>query len=182
MTDVKKVLNFDSKIFITGAKVGVGTALAVAMGIGLPAAILCAFGAVAAGAALGIGAHAVKTYVTGGTYDDFLCGLEDTIYSGADFMASLFMTTTMAGYGKIKEMAGAASGEAVEEIATSLENAKKWGEAFYPDGAYKLIEIEVDKISLTRMYFHEKLDNIGPAYCAPLELLNKAVHYIKEVT
>ena len=67
-------------------------------------------------------------------------------------------------------------------FATSLENAKKMGETFYLYGAYKVIEIEVDKISLTGMYFHEKLDNIGPAYCAPLELLNKAVHYIKEVT
>ena len=33
----------------------------------------------------------VVTFANGGTYDDFLCGLEDDIYSGAEFMSMMFI-------------------------------------------------------------------------------------------
>ncbi|SKA59865.1 RHS repeat-associated core domain-containing protein [Eubacterium uniforme] len=104
VTDIKNILKIDSRIFKSGIQAGVGAAFAIGMGFGIPAAIACAFAAVAVGAVLGVGAHAVKTFVTGGTYDDFLCGLEDSIYSGADFMTALFMTTAMAGYGECKKI------------------------------------------------------------------------------
>ena len=93
VTDVKKVLNINSKIFKTGINAGIGAAAVVALGLGLPAAIGCAFAAVAVGAVLGVGRKAAMTFANGGTYADFLCGLEDDIYSGAEFMSMMFMMT-----------------------------------------------------------------------------------------
>ena len=66
-------------------------------------------------------------------------------------------------------------------FATNTKDAVEWGKAFYPDGNYKIVEIEVPTDSLRQMYFVEKLDNIGPAYCAERDLINSIIQSIKEV-
>lgn len=66
-------------------------------------------------------------------------------------------------------------------FATNTKDAVEWGKAFYPDGNYKIVEIEVPTDSLRQMYFVEKLDNIGPAYCAERDLINSIIQFIKEV-
>ena len=81
--------------FVSTVKNAAGAvkAAVVALGLGLPAAIGCAFAAVAVGDVLGVGRKAAMTFANGGTYADFLCGLEDDIYSGAEFMSMMFMMT-----------------------------------------------------------------------------------------
>ena len=70
---------------------------------------------------------------------------------------------------------------AMEEkwFATTAEDATKWADIFYPDGNYKMLEIEVDTNALSQMYYNQHLDNIGPAYCASLETLENAIKFIK---
>lgn len=72
---------------------------------------------------------------------------------------------------------------AMEEkwFATTPEDANKWASIFYSDGEYKMIEIKVDSNSLSEMYYNEYLDDIGPAYCSPLDVLNNAIKSVKEV-
>ncbi len=67
-------------------------------------------------------------------------------------------------------------------FATTQENATKWGDIFYPDGNYRIIEVEVDTNSLNKMYHVDYLDNIGPAYCSPLDILEESIRSIKGVT
>lgn len=55
----------------------------------------------------------------------------------------------------------------------------KWADIFYPDGNYKMLEIEVDTNSLSQMYYNQHLDNIGLAYCSSLETLENAIKSIK---
>ena len=72
---------------------------------------------------------------------------------------------------------------AMEEkwFATTSEDATKWADIFYPDGNYKMLEIEVDTNALSQMYYNQHLDNIGPAYCSSLEILENAIKSIKGV-
>ena len=72
---------------------------------------------------------------------------------------------------------------AMEEkwFATSQEDALSWASLFYPDGDFKMIEIEVDTSGLSEMYYSQHLDNIGPAYCSSLKLLEKIIKKIKGV-
>jgi len=63
-------------------------------------------------------------------------------------------------------------------FATSFEDANKWGRIFYPERICKIIEIIVLQESLKYMFFLKFLDNIGPAYSADVELLNKIVRRI----
>ena len=60
-------------------------------------------------------------------------------------------------------------------FATCRDHAVKWGEWFYPDGNYKVVEIVVLRESLKFMFYLKSLDNIGPAYAADTILLNKIV-------
>ncbi len=63
---------------------------------------------------------------------------------------------------------------AMEEkwFATSPEDAAKWAEKFYPDGRYRMIEVEVPTDSLNQMYQVGKLDGIGPAYSGGIDFFN----------
>ena len=66
-------------------------------------------------------------------------------------------------------------------FATTQENATKWGDIFYPDGNYRILEVEVDTNSLYKMYYVDYLDNIGSAYCSPLYILEESIRSIKGV-
>lgn len=44
-----------------------------------------------------------------------------------------------------------------------------------------MVEIEVKTDSLNQMYYNRYLDNIGPAYCASLDLLEEVIQSIKGV-
>jgi len=44
-----------------------------------------------------------------------------------------------------------------------------------------MVEIEVNTSSLSDMYYNPYLDGIGPAYCAPIDLINDAIQFIKEL-
>lgn len=70
---------------------------------------------------------------------------------------------------------------AMEEkwFATSRMDAEQWANLFYPNGNYKMIEVYID--SLSKMYYSQHLDNIGPAYCASLEVLEKAIQSLRGV-
>ncbi|HWS44193.1 MAG TPA: hypothetical protein VN421_14045, partial [Pseudoflavonifractor sp.] len=70
---------------------------------------------------------------------------------------------------------------AMEEkwFAISSEDAVKWAEKFYPDGQYRMIEIEVPIDSLNQMYRVEKLDGIGPAYSGGIDFLNSIMKGLK---
>ena len=72
---------------------------------------------------------------------------------------------------------------AMEEkwFATSMEDAEEWASHFYPDGNYRMVEIEVNTGSLSNMYYNGYLDGIGPAYCSPLDVINEAIQSIKGV-
>lgn len=64
-------------------------------------------------------------------------------------------------------------------FATSMEDAEAWASHFYPDGNYRMVEIEVNTSSLSDMYYNEYLDGIRPAYCSPLGVINEAIHSLK---
>ncbi len=66
-------------------------------------------------------------------------------------------------------------------FATTKDNAIRWGNTFYPDGNYAILEVEVDTNSLSNMYYRDFLDNIGPAYCASLDVLGNSICSIKRV-
>ena len=66
-------------------------------------------------------------------------------------------------------------------LATSPENARKWAEWFYPDHNYKLVELEIDADGLNKMFYSPNLDNIGPAYCSPIDVLNQFLKSMREV-
>ena len=75
------------------------------------------------------------------------------------------------------------SERAMEEkwFATTQEDATKWADIFYPDGNYRMLEIEVETDALSQMYYNNHLDNIGPAYCSSLELLENTMKSYKGV-
>lgn len=60
-------------------------------------------------------------------------------------------------------------------FATTKEDAIKWGNIFYKDTSYKILEVTVKSEELQKVYYLEKLDNIGPAYCFTIEEINKAL-------
>ena len=66
-------------------------------------------------------------------------------------------------------------------FATNLEHAKKWAKWLYSNGIYKIVEAVVLSESLKYMFYVKMLDNIGPAYAADIELLNKIVRRIRLV-
>ncbi|MDR2167271.1 MAG: hypothetical protein LBE35_05405 [Clostridiales bacterium] len=66
-------------------------------------------------------------------------------------------------------------------FATSHNHARMWGELFYPDGIYRIIEITLADIALDYMFHVKLLDNIGPAYAADIEMLNKVVRRLRLV-
>ena len=63
-------------------------------------------------------------------------------------------------------------------FATSYDHVKKWGKLFYPNEVYKTIKMIVLQESLKYMFYVKLLDNIGPAYAADVELLNKITRRI----
>ena len=60
-------------------------------------------------------------------------------------------------------------------FATTIEDAKAWQKLFYLSGPSEIIQVTVKKVALDYFFFQEHLDNIGPAYCASVELLNFVV-------
>ncbi len=66
-------------------------------------------------------------------------------------------------------------------FTTNADDAAQWGNSFYPEGNFKIAEVTVSTESLNSMYYVEKLDNIGPAYNAERELVNKAIQKVSEV-
>ena len=66
-------------------------------------------------------------------------------------------------------------------FATCHEHAKMWGELFYPDKAFKVVEITVSEKALCYMFYMRMLDNIGSAYAADIYLLNRIVKGVRLV-
>ena len=66
-------------------------------------------------------------------------------------------------------------------FATNQDHAKKWAKWLYANGIYKIVEVVVLRESLKYMFYVKMLDNIGPAYAADIELLNKIVRRIRLV-
>lgn len=66
-------------------------------------------------------------------------------------------------------------------FATTSDDTAEWRKLFYPDGNYRMVEIEVPTSSLDDMYFVNKLDNIGPAYNAEQDVINNAMKTLKEI-
>ena len=66
-------------------------------------------------------------------------------------------------------------------FATTAEDATEWGKLFYPDGNYKMVEVQVPTSSLDDMFYMEKLDGIGPAYNAEPSVINNVIEGLKEI-
>ena len=66
-------------------------------------------------------------------------------------------------------------------FATTQGDAIKWADIFYPDGDYRMVEVTINTNYLQEMYYNQHLDNIGPAYCSSLEVLEKAIKSIRGV-
>lgn len=65
-------------------------------------------------------------------------------------------------------------------FANDIEYAKKWSQAYYPDGKYKIIQIYAPNELLKGVYYTEKIDLIGPAYCFELHEINNVLNSIKK--
>lgn len=61
-------------------------------------------------------------------------------------------------------------------FANDIEYAKKWSQAYYPDGKYKIIQIYAPNELLKGVYYTEKIDLIGPAYCFELHEINNVLN------
>jgi hypothetical protein len=72
---------------------------------------------------------------------------------------------------------------AMEEkwFATTPQDAAQWGSKFYPDGNYRMIEIEMPSSTLNQMYYNNHLDGIGPAYSGGINLLNSFMKGIRVI-
>jgi len=57
-------------------------------------------------------------------------------------------------------------------FATTSQDAAQWGSKFYPNGNYKIIEIELPSNALSKMYYNPYLDGVGPAYSGDFNLMN----------
>ena len=67
-------------------------------------------------------------------------------------------------------------------FATNPENAAKWGETFYPNGDFKMVEVTVPKSSLEGMYYGgNKLDGIGSVYYAERDYINQVLMSIRGI-
>ena len=64
-------------------------------------------------------------------------------------------------------------------FATILCHAQQWGKLFYPDGICDIIEITLPARARDYMFHVNMLDNIGPAYAADVNLLNKIVRKVR---
>lgn len=69
---------------------------------------------------------------------------------------------------------------AMEEkwFATTPQDAKKWGDLFYPDNNYVIMEMKLPSNGLEQMYYSPHLDGIGPAYCGSIEVLNSILEWL----
>lgn len=89
---------------------------------------------------------------------------------------SLYRAVSDAEYNSLVENGGKfkAYDYAMEEkwFATSVEDSIKWGNLFYPNMDYRILEIVIPTNYLKQVYYVEKLDGIGPAYCCGVEFLN----------
>ena len=61
-------------------------------------------------------------------------------------------------------------------FATTAEHAARWGKLLWKVSTekqpYSIVEVSVSRSILKRMFYHERLDMIGPAYYAPQSLLS----------
>lgn len=60
-------------------------------------------------------------------------------------------------------------------FAESSEDARAWGEAFESSGRFRILEVEVAAADLQTMRFWPRLDGIGPAWMASIEIANRAI-------
>jgi hypothetical protein len=67
-----------------------------------------------------------------------------------------------------------------KHLATTIEDARKWGEAFYGTGRFAVVRVEISERMAARFYHWPILDGIGPAYFATIEQLSEAL--IEEVS
>jgi len=72
-------------------------------------------------------------------------------------------------------------GMEIKWFATNYEHAIMWGESLYPNGIYRILEMTILNTSLQFMFYVKYLDNIGPAYAADVDLLNKIMKKVKLV-
>jgi len=64
-------------------------------------------------------------------------------------------------------------------FATTSADATARGKLFYPNGGYKIIQVNMPTSSLSKMYFTQKLDGIGSAYCGEIDFLNSTMNGVK---
>ena len=65
-------------------------------------------------------------------------------------------------------------------FSTKIEDARIWGEKMDFGKGYKIIEITVPESLIDDLYYGgSNLDGIGPAFCAPLDIINEFSNTIK---
>ena len=105
-------------------------------------------------------------------------------YKGDSKTTNLYRVMSEAEYSSVMSNGKFVSYDrAMEEkwFATTQDDATKWANIFYPDGDYRMVEVSINTNYLQEMYYNQFLDNIGPAYCSSLEVLEKAIKSIKGV-
>jgi hypothetical protein len=60
-------------------------------------------------------------------------------------------------------------------FAERLEDARMWGERFESFGQFRMLEVEMELMVVQAMRYWPRLDGIGPAWLATIELANRAV-------
>ncbi len=118
--------------------------------------------------------------------DDVIDAVDDTADDAIDGQTTTFYRVMSEGeYSSLMENKKFMPYElAMEEkwFATNQVDASKWAEVFYPDGKYRMIELEIYNKNMSKMYYVAKLDDIGPAYCSSLDVINDSIKSIREVT
>ena len=88
----------------------------------------------AAGVGIGIGLDAFKTYLSGGTYSDFVCNVEESVYTGTELATMLYSLTTGYAASKVSELEKAGNERLAELYNTQKadwERAVKNSETSY---------------------------------------------------
>ena len=140
------ILNINEKVFRTGVNAGVATGAALATGIGLPTAIISLCGIIASGAMLGIGLDAFKTYFTGGTYSDFVCNVEESIYTGTEVTSMFYAFINGYTASQMNAISEASGGSTSEIYDTYNTYKKEWDEISEGGSKYG---IDVDNLDFS---------------------------------
>ena len=66
-------------------------------------------------------------------------------------------------------------------FAQQLPHAMEWGQRFYGNGGFRIVQVQVSAQTASRFFQMEKLDGIGPAMYAQLPQINGQIMSLTSV-